>query len=293
MTVQPPGPNKPPHKKRKRRKMILLAVSVLLLVMVAGIPALQLLIYGLSSRTLPAHSKQTAVVSHRGGAVYAPENTLAAIDSGLFYQANFIEIDIRQTKDSQLVVIHDRSVDRTTNGRGPVHTLTWTMIRALNASEGMPGYASATHIPLLQEVLERMQESKARLIIEIKNPSLYPGIAERLAALLTSMHMGNRVVIFSFDTAVVFRLKELVPEIQTGILSVGIENLGLASRANYYCPSFVTLLYYPGLVKKVHAKGGKVFAWTVDSAFWIKFLLHKGVDGIISNDPKLCGEIIR
>jgi glycerophosphoryl diester phosphodiesterase len=174
-----------------------------------------------------------------------------------------------------------------------VHELSYSQLQRFNASKAAKGYFAPTTIPLLKEVLERMKDSEAQLIIEIKDPSLYPGISERLAAIINDSHMANRVLIFSFDPEIVFAMKQLVPQVKTGIFSVGPEQLNLAGKVDYYCPSFVSLLYYPGLIKKIHAKGCKAFAWTVDSSFWIKFLLHHNVDGIISNDPKLCAGIYR
>jgi glycerophosphoryl diester phosphodiesterase len=224
-------------------------------------------------------------IGHRGGAGLAPENTLPAMDSGLAYQVNYIETDIRQTRDSQLVIMHDKSVDRTTNGTGAINTLTYNEINALNASKSFPGYKNKTQVPLLQDMLTKINQSNAKLIIEVKDPGLYPGIIPRLVRLIQESNAIDHVAIFSFNKKAIQEVKEKLPGVETGIFCLGPD--GLNGSADFKAPNWISILYLPFLVSRFHKKSEKVLVWTPNNIFWMKYLCKMNVDGIISDRPDL------
>jgi glycerophosphoryl diester phosphodiesterase len=224
-------------------------------------------------------------IGHRGGAGLAPENTLPAMDSGLAYQVNYLETDIRQTRDSQLVIMHDKSVDRTTNGTGSINKLTYNEINALNASKSFPGYNNKTRVPLLQDLLKKISQSHAKLIIEIKDPGLYPGMIPRLVKMIQESQAIDHVAIFSFNKDAIQEVKETLPGVETGIFCLGLD--GLNGSADFKAPNWISILYFPFLVNRFHRKSEKVLVWTPNNLFWMKYLCKMNVDGIISDRPDI------
>jgi glycerophosphoryl diester phosphodiesterase len=230
------------------------------------------------------------IVGHRGAGNLAPENTLAAIDSGLSYHADFIEIDVRETLDGQLIVLHDKTVDRTTNGTGKANTLSYDKISQLNASVKFNSYKAVTRIPLLRDVLLRINRSNAKLLIEIKDPELYPGMVPKLTALIRETNSINKVLIFSFNPTVIEEVKKALPGVETGIFCIGFEYK--RNTVNYICPNWISILYFPFIVEMIHKHGSKVLVWTPNNAFAMKYLIRKNVDGIITDCPDILATLI-
>src|SRR5699024_1122413 len=111
----------------------------------------------------------------RGASGYAPENTIAAFDKAVEMKADYFELDVQRSKDGQLVLIHDTTVDRTTNGTGAVKDLTLKELKSLDAGSWFDEKYAGEKIPTLGETLDR-HRGKIKILIELKSPSLYPGI---------------------------------------------------------------------------------------------------------------------
>ena len=122
-------------------------------------------------------------VAHRGATGYAPENTIAAFDLAVDMKADYIEIDVQRSKDGELVVIHDTTVNRTTNGSGKVGALTFEQLRSLDTGSFKGEQFAGEQIPTFEEILDRYH-GKIGILIELKAPELYPGIEEQVAEAL-------------------------------------------------------------------------------------------------------------
>ncbi|MFG2355740.1 glycerophosphodiester phosphodiesterase [Streptomyces sp. NPDC048521] len=244
------------------------------------------------------------VIAHRGASAYAPENTLASIDKAAKLGFSWVENDVQRTKDGELVVIHDDSLRRTTNvedlfpGRAPwkVKDFTAAEIARLDAGSWFsPAYAG-TRVPTLRQYMRRVERNRENLLLEIKNPDLYPGIERQTLKLLRTAgwldrgHQG-RLIVQSFSADSVRTVHELQPAVTTGYLGTPTvaqlqQYAGFADLIN---PSYGTLSQ--GYVSAVHAFDGPhgrplgVFAWTVDDAATAREVADYGVDGIISNKP--------
>ena len=131
------------------------------------------------------------IAAHRGASKYAPENTMAAFRLAETMGANFIELDVRATRDGRLIALHDETVDRTTNGKGRAGELTFGEIRRLDAGGWFSPAFRGERIPSLEEVLDRFGGGIG-LILELKQPSAYPGIEQALARLLTERDWTGR-----------------------------------------------------------------------------------------------------
>ena len=227
------------------------------------------------------------VIGHRGAMGHTPENTIPSFDVALAMGVDLIELDVHLSRDGELVVIHDPTVDRTTNGTGLVKDLTVEQLRQLDAGAWFDPKFAGARIPTLVEVLT-WARGRTRVAIEIKNgPVYYPDIAEKLVACLRDQQMIGDVVLISFDHQVVRRVKDLEPALRTGILYVSrvVDPVSLAAQsgAEVLMPQagFVT----PDLIHAAHAADLRVFTWVVNEPEQMRQLIALGVDGMGSNYP--------
>ncbi|MNI43566.1 Glycerophosphoryl diester phosphodiesterase [compost metagenome] len=196
------------------------------------------------------------------------------------------------SKDNELIVIHDQTFERTSNGSGPIGDLTLEEIRKLDAGSWFHEKFAGERIPTLGEVLE-LCRGKIGVLIEIKCAYLYPGIEQKLADELIARRMHipteERVVVQSFELASVQRFHAINSDIPVGLLVSKEMDLDedklteLAVYADYFNP--LINLVTDELVELIHAKGLKIFTWTVRSRDVVPALLKSGVDGIITDYP--------
>ncbi|MDX8345793.1 glycerophosphodiester phosphodiesterase [Rossellomorea sp. YZS02] len=163
--------------------------------------------------------------AHRGVSGEAPENTLAAFKAAAESGAHGIELDVQLTKDGQIVVIHDETIDRTTNGTGYVKDLTWEQLRTYDAGSWFHPSFKGESIPSLEEVLDVVTAHYDSMIIniELKNDLIdYPQLEEKVLELLNEKGMKEQTIISSFNPASLKKVRELDPDIETGLLFEGI-----------------------------------------------------------------------
>jgi glycerophosphoryl diester phosphodiesterase len=231
-------------------------------------------------------------VAHRGASGYAPENTIAAFDKAVKMKADYIEIDVQRSKDGELVLIHDTTVDRTTDGTGKVGDLTYEQLRALDAGSWKGEQFTGEKIPTFDEILKRYR-GKIGILIELKAPELYPGIEESVAKKLKEKNLdkprNEKIIIQSFNFESVKKMNDLLPKVPMGVLTSSKEDttpLALqefSTYADYFNPSYTIVT--KELVNKVHSLGMKISSWTVRSQETADFLLDVGVDAIITDYP--------
>jgi len=220
---------------------------------------------------------------HRGNPAEFPENTLASYRSAIELGCDMIECDVHLTSDGELAVIHDHTLERTTNGSGMVMAHSLAELRELDLGGG-------ERMPLLEEVIE-LARDRVGLVIETKqNPIPYPGLEERLIATLRERAMAPQVSIISFHHGCIRRLKELAPELDAGIIDASrpVEPVAMlrAANADLYSSYFGTL--DPEMVLEIQAAGAAVGVWTVDDQLALMWALHCRPDSIFTNRP---GEI--
>ena len=245
---------------------------------------------------------RTLSIAHRGASGMAPENTLAAIDRAIKLGVDLVEIDLRVTGDGRLVVIHDSTVDRTTNGHGAVKDITLEEIRKLKAGEWFDPPFSRERVPLLEEVLD-LTRKNALLLVEIKAKAISGLLVEAIKELKAS----EEVVVQSFHPDSIQQVRELEPRIPAALL-VGRFPVGhtrwrgrtlvknsLAVGANALAISYHAVT--PSLVEEVHLRGLALWTWTVDEEMAMQKMIQTGADGIITNHPDrlhrlLTGEVV-
>ncbi|MEV6739807.1 glycerophosphodiester phosphodiesterase family protein [Streptomyces sp. NPDC051104] len=275
-------------------------------------------LFGLGVAILPTpHARASGdqspvVIAHRGASAYAPENTLAAVDKAAAMGFSWVENDVQRTKDGRLVVIHDATLERTTDvkqlfpGRSPwrVKDFTAEEIARLDAGSWFcPRYAGA-RVPTLWQYMERVSRHHQNLLLEIKNPALYPGLERQILKLLANEgwldadHLRNRLIVQSFSADSVRMVHDLRPGITTAYLGTPpTTELPLYARFADQINSTQTELS-ARYVSAVHALKGphdrpmKVFAWNVDTAEAARRVSGFGVDGIITNAPDVVQAVI-
>jgi len=236
-------------------------------------------IFQILLRTPPLTPPQ--VIAHRGGPAYAPENTIAAFENAIVQGVDWLELDVQMTQDSELVVIHDETVDRTTDGTGAVASLTLEQIRQLDAGQG-------EQVPTFREVVELAKASGVEILPETKSAHLYPGVEEKMLQVLKQTGYQDQTAIQSFETGSLETLQRLDPEVRRCALS-GLWKLSLSNPpgdSQLACPMAEMVLLNPLMVRQAHAGGRQVFVYfgVLENPFMFKAMRFFGVDGLMSDD---------
>jgi glycerophosphoryl diester phosphodiesterase len=215
-------------------------------------------------------------IGHRGAAGHAPENTLAALDLGVRLGADFIEFDVRRSLDGALVLFHDRTVERTTNGQGNVESLPINVLRGLDAGGG-------ERIPLLEEALACLN-GRAGAMIELKAS----GRAAEVCAVVQAAHFQGPVIFASFFHKELLIVRGLMPDVQTLALLEGspVHPTAFARDAGATHVGLALDYGTSALIHAFQAQDIKTFIYTVDEPEDIARMRRLGVDGIISNFPE-------
>lgn len=229
----------------------------------------------------------STIFAHRGASGHAPENTLEAFRLAVQMGADGIELDVHLSKDGELVVIHDETVDRTTNGTGLVCGKTLAELKELDASKGMEGYAGA-RIPTLGEVYDLIRDTGLMINVEVKTDAIqYADIEKKCLALEKEKGMQGRILYSSFNHYTLANILHLEPQAQTGLLYMS----GLYQPWEYakytgakYIHPYIPNLLLPGLVEGCHENGIGINLWTVNDEETMKQCLKFGV-GIITDYP--------
>lgn len=233
----------------------------------------------------------TQVLAHRGASFAAPENTMPAFEAAVAAHADGVELDVHLTSDGEVVVIHDGTVNRTTNGTGKVHDMPFAQLRALDASMGKAGFSGA-RIPTLEEVYRLLQPTGLQVNVELKEEAYDHGftIIPKVLALEEKCGMQGRVFYSSFNHYALREMKQRSREIRTGLLYaaalVDIWGYAAAVPADAIHPNF-TALRDPNVVPRCHEAGIAVRPWTVNEEEDLRDMFSQGVDAVITNDPAL------
>ena len=222
-------------------------------------------------------------IAHRGASSYAPENTFAAFDLAIEMGARHLELDVHFSSDGHLVVIHDDTVDRTTDGSGPVTSRSLASLTALDAGAWFDPRFKGERIPTLGAVLERYWG--AHLHVELKGHSA--GLAQRAVDMVRSSGIATNVTITSFQKAKLEETRAYAPELPTGWLVGEVSDAVVAqARAmglTQLCPRAGAVT--PELVSRLHAEGLVVRAWGVATEDLMRQVVTAGADGMTVNFP--------
>ena len=237
--------------------------------------------------------KRPLLFAHRGFSGIYPENSpLAFRMAAEKTNADGIESDVHLSKDGQLVIFHDASVERTSNGTGFIRDLTYAQLLELDIGAWKSPEFAGQHIWTLGQLLDFCREARMLLNLELKNYEVfYDGLEQRVIDEVCARGMQEQVFVSSFNHISMQRFKDLCPEIETGLLYdkplLDMEHYLLPSNADNMHPRYMLLQYQPELMDLFHSRGMKVNTWTVNDEADMRDMIHRGVDGIISNYPNL------
>ncbi len=239
--------------------------------------------------------KRTTVWAHRGASGYAPENTLVAFQKAIDMDADGIELDVQMTKDGQLIVIHDETVDRVSDSVGWVKDYTYEDIKGLNVNRNYPEYG-LVHIPTLEEVYQLVYDKELLINVELKNGVIfYPQMEEKILSLANKIGLQDRIIYSSFNHYSVMKLKELNPEVKTGFLYedgyLGMVDYAIRYEVEALHPA-IHNLQYPNFIQECKQKGIKLRVWTVNDIQDMKLLCENEIDSIITNYPDIGRKVV-
>lgn len=237
-------------------------------------------------------------IAHRGASRVAPENTLAAFHTALALGADGVELDVRLSVDGVPVVIHDATVDATTDGTGRVDALTLAQLKQLDAGSSFRPTFAGERIPTLAETLEALGDSLL-FNIELKGGDPFDhGLEQRVVDLIEGSSAEGQVLLSSFSPFALRRIQQRNPHIPTGLLYTCsrwrlVVRLAHAvmlrpAAALHPCHAIVN----PDLIAWARARSMRVHVWTTDDVADLRRLISWGVDGIITNAPDRLRELL-
>jgi glycerophosphoryl diester phosphodiesterase len=241
--------------------------------------------------------KSPIIFAHRGSSVYAPENTMAAFTLAVQQQADAVELDVKLSADGQVVVMHDETVDRTTDGTGWVNALTLTELKRLDAGSKFNLAYHSEKIPTLAEVFEAVG-NKIIINVELKNfASPIDDLPDKVVSLIKKHGLERSVILSSFNPIALIRARFLLPKVPMGLLTIsGLGNVTLRSRLVRFGPLLALHSAYGDvsseLVFAAHKLRTRINAFTVNQPEIMQRLFELGVDGIFTDDPLLAQKVL-
>ena len=229
------------------------------------------------------------IIAHRGSSSAAPENTIAAFDVAVEQGADYIELDVQMTMDQHVVVIHDDTVDRTTNGNGLVKSYTLDQLKKLDAGSWFDHQYTNERIPTLQEILERYSQ-RIGILIEIKHPKRQIGIEKAVARIINRFAYSRHIMIQSFDVHALQTNKAFAPSLRTALI-IKPDAFKLTKRKLTTYSSFANCLNMKKTminrwwIDRIHTFGMDVFIWTVKDQKTADRIKKYPIDGVVTDNP--------
>lgn len=241
-------------------------------------------------------AERPLIWAHRGASGYAPENTMEAFQKAIDLRADGIELDVQLTKDDQMVVIHDETIDRTSDAAGWVRDYTLAELRTHNYNRTHPEYTHAA-IPTLREVYELMKGTGMVIDVELKTGIVFYEELERKVTELThEMGMEEKVLYSSFNHYTCVKLHELNPAAYVGFLYADgpIDMAAYCKKhgGNALHPALYNL-QFPHYMKDAADNGLAVNVWTVNEEQYMAMCCQLGVNAIITNYPDLAMDVAK
>lgn len=231
------------------------------------------------------------VVAHRGASAVAPENTLAAINTAIAAGIPMVEVDVQLTSDGHVVLFHDRTVGRTTSGRGRMHRFRYSELSALDAGEWFDPTYRGERVPLLEEALRLLRRSETYASIEIKPPTDDENLStrlERIAAVVEQCQMTEHALFSSFHHQSLRLLRQILPGCHTAAINIPGDRCAPSELARTVgCEAFVCSLREctRWRVEDAISAGLYVGVYTVNTVAQLERVLRYPVTAIVSNNP--------
>ena len=277
-----------PRQFRTKNQLVLLNTTFICLLL-ASLLNFYLTIHN-SSLAISDAFQGTQISSHRGNSHIAPENTIPALEQAIIAESDYAEIDIRQTKDQILVLMHDSNLKRTSGVNQYLNNMTYAQLNELDVGSWFGKDFLNTKIPTLEETLEYCK-GRIKLNIELKISGTETDVEQQLVDLIVKYNFEDQCVISSSKYSSLIKIKEINQNIKTGyILSAVYGNFYSTEYLDFF--SIRSNYINKSVVDNVHAAGKEIYAWTVNSIPELLRMKSLGVDCIITDNPTYAREII-
>ena len=234
--------------------------------------------------------KKTFITAHRGASGLAPENTLASISLALKLGADFCEIDVQETADGKIILIHDSNLSRTTNQKGKIWKLNFAELQNADAGLWYSQEFVGEIIPTLESVMD-LVNGKMKLNIELKTNGHQIKLAERVVKIIEKKNFIDQCIVTSFDLEEVSKVKLLNPKIKTGLIFSKLPQNDIWN-SEFDLFSIDKKLATTEFIQKAHEAGKHVHVWTVNKEKNMRKLIELGVNNIITNFPNVLMKIL-
>ncbi|HEX3052965.1 MAG TPA: glycerophosphodiester phosphodiesterase family protein [Aggregatilineaceae bacterium] len=228
-----------------------------------------------------ASNRHPIIVGHRGARGLAPENTLSAFQVAANLAIDGVEFDIQRTADGHLIVFHDETVERCTDGQGAVENLTLDALKQLDAGSKYSDVFRGERIPTLRELFDFLCATNLLVFLEIKDPWRYPGIEGQIIQLIREYDLVSRTQIRSFYHPSLHICYQLAPEIALSELWFH----QIPTEFNFKTINALYSLYTSKTLAHLHENGLQATAWTVNEIDIARQLVHDGIDGLTTDFP--------
>lgn len=257
-------------------------VALIVAVVVAGLTGAWL-INGIQT------NDKFAIVAHRGAAGKAPENTLAAVQQAIEDKADWIEVDVQETADGKVVVIHDSDFMKLAGNEIKVWDATLVKMSDIDIGSWYDPAFSQERVPTLQQVLETAR-GKANVVIELKYYGHDENLEQRVVDVVEEADMVKETAIMSLKYDAVGKVRALRPDWKIGLLSATA--IGDLSRLDADFLAVAMGMASSGFVRRAHKAGKQVFVWTVNDPVSLSRMMSLGVDGIITDEPEMARKVL-
>ena len=275
----------------KSRKKVRLTEGI---VLITALSVCTMLIYNSATEHMNPqveYLRTIEVTAHRGASAFYPENTMSAFEGAIEFGADWIELDVQQSKDRELFVMHDHSFYRTTGLRDFSWNLTFDEIEQLDAGSFFSDTFAGEKIPSLREVIELAKENHVRLNIEIKPSVNDVEIEKAVVDLIREMEFADSCVVSSQMYSSLQKIKDYDPEISTlYVMSLAYGNINRLKAADNFSMEAGNVT--PSMVSRIHNAGKQIFVWTVNNRKIINRMIDLNVDNIITDRVSLVQECI-
>jgi glycerophosphoryl diester phosphodiesterase len=229
------------------------------------------------------------VIAHRGAAGSAPENTLASVAVALDEGADIVEIDVQETADGTVVVIHDSDLMKVGGSPLKVWEAEFEEIREIDIGSWYGLEFAGQRVPTLAEVLE-MCKDKARVDIELKYYGHNDRLEQRVANIVRETGMNDQVIAMSLKGDLALSMKAIEPHWQVGLLTA--KAVGDLSTSDHDFLAVHAGIANPGFIRRAHRAGKDVYVWTVNDRLNMSRMMSRGVDGVITDYPGLAKQVL-
>ena len=259
---------------------------------IAGVAAIVVLVFvgfAMLAFMVTRSNQPVLVIAHRGASAVAPENTLAAFRLAIEQGADFVELDVQESADGEVLVVHDSDLMKIGGGPAKIWEATAAELRAVDIGSHKGPQYSGERVPTLAEALA-VCKGKARVDVELKSYGHDQKLEERVAAIVEAAGMANDCIFMSLDHTMIARMKRLRPSWRCGVLAAKARGDLTSLHADFLA---VEVRMATGrFVRQTHRAGQDVYVWTANDPAWMLAAMSRGADGLITDKPDLAREVV-